>query len=183
MAKSSASSAGGDRAAAPEQRAEGNRGEDHGSGNALEHRAGTAGRYDCGDRAGRWREESTPAKSSHAAARWREVDRATIEAGIPGIILMENAAAARGGVYRRTFPPVSEQRIVVVCGKGNNGGDGLAIARQLHVRFNPAQSARRADLRTGGAERRRGPESRNAARVRACRSIAISVPRCGRRRW
>ncbi len=66
-----------------------------------------------------------------------EVDRATIAAGIPGIILMENAAARLVEYIAAHFAPVSEQRIVVVCGKGNNGGDGLAIARQLHVRFAP----------------------------------------------
>ena len=66
-----------------------------------------------------------------------EVDRATIDAGIPGIILMENAAARVVEYIAAHFAPVSEQRIVVVCGKGNNGGDGLAIARQLHVRFAP----------------------------------------------
>jgi ADP-dependent NAD(P)H-hydrate dehydratase / NAD(P)H-hydrate epimerase len=66
-----------------------------------------------------------------------EVDRATIEAGIPGIILMENAAQRVVEYIARHFSPVSEQRIVVICGKGNNGGDGLAIARQLHVGFNP----------------------------------------------
>jgi hydroxyethylthiazole kinase-like uncharacterized protein yjeF len=66
-----------------------------------------------------------------------EVDRATIAAGIPGIILMENAAARVVEYLATHFAPVSEQRIVVVCGKGNNGGDGLAIARQLHVRFAP----------------------------------------------
>jgi hydroxyethylthiazole kinase-like uncharacterized protein yjeF len=66
-----------------------------------------------------------------------EVDRATIGAGIPGIILMENAAQRVVEYIAGHFSPVSEQRIVVVCGKGNNGGDGLAIARQLHVRFNP----------------------------------------------
>ncbi len=66
-----------------------------------------------------------------------EVDRATIAAGIPGIILMENAAARVVEYIAAHFAPVSEQRIVVVCGKGNNGGDGLAIARQLHVRFAP----------------------------------------------
>jgi ADP-dependent NAD(P)H-hydrate dehydratase / NAD(P)H-hydrate epimerase len=65
------------------------------------------------------------------------VDRATIEAGIPGIILMENAAVRVVEYIARHFSPVSDQRIVVVCGKGNNGGDGLAIARQLHIRFNP----------------------------------------------
>lgn len=68
-----------------------------------------------------------------------EVDRATIEAGIPGIILMENAASRVVEYIAETFAPVSEQRILVVCGKGNNGGDGLAIARQLHVRFRPRQ--------------------------------------------
>ncbi len=66
-----------------------------------------------------------------------EVDRATIASGIPGIILMENAAARVVEYIAAHFAPVSEQRIVVVCGKGNNGGDGLAIARQLHVRFAP----------------------------------------------
>ena len=50
---------------------------------------------------------------------------------------MENAAARVVEYIAAHFSPVSEQRIVVVCGKGNNGGDGLAIARQLHVRFNP----------------------------------------------
>jgi len=70
-------------------------------------------------------------------AEMGEVDRATIEAGIPGIILMENAAQRVVEYIARHFSPVSEQRIVVICGKGNNGGDGLAIARQLHIRFTP----------------------------------------------
>ena len=65
------------------------------------------------------------------------VDRATIEAGIPGIILMENAAHRVVEFIAERFAPVPEQRIVVVCGKGNNGGDGLAIARLLQVRFQP----------------------------------------------
>ncbi len=66
-----------------------------------------------------------------------EIDQASIKAGIPGIILMENAAARVVEFIAEKFSPVSAQRIAVVCGKGNNGGDGLAIARQLHVRFNP----------------------------------------------
>jgi ADP-dependent NAD(P)H-hydrate dehydratase / NAD(P)H-hydrate epimerase len=65
------------------------------------------------------------------------VDKATIDAGIPGIILMENAASRVVEFIARRFAPIAAQRIAIVCGKGNNGGDGLAIARQLHVRFNP----------------------------------------------
>ncbi len=68
------------------------------------------------------------------AAEMREVDRLTIERGIPGLILMENAGSRVVDFLRETFAPLSEQRVTVVCGKGNNGGDGFAIARQLHTR-------------------------------------------------
>ena len=67
----------------------------------------------------------------------REVDRRTIEEGIPGLILMENAASRVVEFLVERFAPLNDQRIVVVCGKGNNGGDGLAIARQLATRFHP----------------------------------------------
>src|ERR1700690_3425185 len=66
-------------------------------------------------------------------AEMNAVDRATVERGIPEIILMENAAH-RVVEY---IASANHQRIVVVCGKGNNGGDGLAIARILHTRFQP----------------------------------------------
>ena len=72
------------------------------------------------------------------AAEMREVDRRTIEAGIPGIVLMENAGHRVVEFLAERFAPLGEQRIVVLCGKGNNGGDGLVIARQLHTRFAPA---------------------------------------------
>ena len=72
------------------------------------------------------------------AAEMREVDRRTMESGIPGLILMENAAHRVVDVLARECPPLHQQRILVFCGKGNNGGDGLAIARLLHVRFRPA---------------------------------------------
>ena len=65
------------------------------------------------------------------AAEMREVDRLTMEAGIPGIVLMENAGHRVVEFLERRFAPLSEQRIVVLCGKGNNGGDGLVVARQL----------------------------------------------------
>ena len=67
----------------------------------------------------------------------RDVDRRTIQLGIPSLVLMENAGSRVVDVLRERYDPLSAQRIVVVCGKGNNGGDGLVIARQLHTRFRP----------------------------------------------
>jgi len=68
------------------------------------------------------------------AAEMREVDRLTIEAGIPGLILMENAGSRVVDFLLETFAPLHRERVVVVCGKGNNGGDGFVVARQLWTR-------------------------------------------------
>src|SRR6476620_2227654 len=62
----------------------------------------------------------------------REVDRLTIEDGVPSIALMENAAHRVVEELVREFDPIDRQSVVILCGKGNNGGDGLAIARLLH---------------------------------------------------
>lgn len=60
----------------------------------------------------------------------REVDRRAIEQyGIPGIVLMENAARNAARIILETVQ--SPRRIAIVCGRGNNGGDGFAIARHL----------------------------------------------------
>ena len=71
------------------------------------------------------------------AAEMREVDRRTMELGVPGIVLMENAAHRVVEFLAERFAPLTAQRIVVLCGKGNNGGDGMAVARQLFTRFHP----------------------------------------------
>src|SRR4051794_19237557 len=68
------------------------------------------------------------------AAEMREVDRLTIERGIPGLILMENAGSRVVDFLRETFKPLRRQRVTVICGKGNNAGDGFVIARQLFTR-------------------------------------------------
>ena len=66
----------------------------------------------------------------------REIDRRAIEQyHIPGIVLMENAARAVVDATVemlpfRDYPP----RVLIVCGFGNNGGDGFAVARHLHNR-------------------------------------------------
>ncbi|MGC4048592.1 MAG: NAD(P)H-hydrate dehydratase [Paludibaculum sp.] len=70
-------------------------------------------------------------------AQMREIDRLTMEAGIPGLVLMENAGCRFVEFLDRNYGPLDQHRIVVVCGKGNNGGDGLVIARQLSIRFKP----------------------------------------------
>jgi hydroxyethylthiazole kinase-like uncharacterized protein yjeF len=68
------------------------------------------------------------------AAEMREVDRLTIERGIPGLILMENAGSRIVDFLCETFKPLREHRVAVICGKGNNAGDGFVIARQLFTR-------------------------------------------------
>lgn len=71
------------------------------------------------------------------AEQMREADRRTIASGIPGLILMENAACRVVDFLVERYSPLDAHRILIVCGKGNNGGDGLAIARQLCTRFRP----------------------------------------------
>jgi hydroxyethylthiazole kinase-like uncharacterized protein yjeF len=66
------------------------------------------------------------------AAQMREADRLTTERyGIPGLQLMENAGRAIAGFLAEKFEGLSRQKIVLLCGKGNNGGDGLVVARLL----------------------------------------------------
>ncbi len=65
----------------------------------------------------------------------REIDRRTIEEyGIPGEILMENAGMEFVNAFLRDFSVQKTDRIAVVCGGGNNGGDGFVIARHLKRR-------------------------------------------------
>ena len=66
------------------------------------------------------------------AQQMRDFDRAAIEDyGIPSIVLMENAALRVVEFLEAKFAPLAGKKIVILCGKGNNGGDGLAIARHL----------------------------------------------------
>lgn len=66
------------------------------------------------------------------AAQMREVDRLTTEKhGISQLQLMENAGAAFVSSIWKHVPALVPARIAVLCGKGNNGGDGLVIARKL----------------------------------------------------
>lgn len=62
----------------------------------------------------------------------READRIAIEEmGIPSLALMENAARAITRALIERVPELLAGRVAILCGKGNNGGDGLAVARLL----------------------------------------------------
>lgn len=65
----------------------------------------------------------------------RDIDRKTIEEiGIPGQVLMENAGIQIFRAILSKFPEPQRENIVVVSGKGNNGGDGFVVARHLFNR-------------------------------------------------
>jgi NAD(P)H-hydrate epimerase len=62
----------------------------------------------------------------------REIDRRAIEEyGIPGLVLMENAGRGCVDVLERLG---IDGPVVILCGKGNNAGDGFVIARHLEIR-------------------------------------------------
>lgn len=67
------------------------------------------------------------------AEQMRAMDRmASEQGGIPSVVLMENAAFACVSALKDTFGELMKKRIAIFCGKGNNGGDGFAIARHLY---------------------------------------------------
>ena len=62
----------------------------------------------------------------------READRRTIEdIGIPSIVLMENAGRQAVAAMEAAFDDLASSRVGVLCGRGNNGGDGFVVARTL----------------------------------------------------
>ncbi|MBI5179245.1 MAG: NAD(P)H-hydrate dehydratase [Nitrospinae bacterium] len=70
-----------------------------------------------------------------STAQMRAIDRAAIEQyGVPELALMENAGIAAMRFLEERFGGLKGKRIGIFCGKGNNGGDGFVLARQLFVR-------------------------------------------------
>lgn len=80
-----------------------------------------------------------PTPTSHAhcppaltADAMREADRYTIEEyGLPSFTLMEAAGRGCAEHIQDAYGPLEGEAVVVLCGKGNNGGDGLVVARRL----------------------------------------------------
>src|SRR5262245_29741341 len=66
------------------------------------------------------------------AAQIREIDHLSSEKyGIPRVLLMENAGMRVTETLMERFDDLEQCVIGILCGKGNNGGDGLVVARQL----------------------------------------------------
>ena len=66
------------------------------------------------------------------SSQMREADRRTIdEIGIPSIVLMENAGRQVVAAMEASFEDLAERHVAVLCGRGNNGGDGFVVARTL----------------------------------------------------
>ncbi|MEK7293416.1 MAG: NAD(P)H-hydrate epimerase, partial [Nitrospirota bacterium] len=69
------------------------------------------------------------------AAQMKELDRRTIaEAKVPGATLMERAGSGMVAAMERAAGSLSGKTVTILCGKGNNGGDGFVVARVLRKR-------------------------------------------------
>ena len=115
------------------------------------------------------------------AEQQRATDAWAIERhGIPGADLMERAGSGLAALVQARAP---EGRVVVVCGKGNNGGDGLVVARRLReqgrevdVLLLAAPGELRGDARAN-LERLPGPapERFDAARLDGAAAVVDAV--------
>jgi ADP-dependent NAD(P)H-hydrate dehydratase / NAD(P)H-hydrate epimerase len=79
------------------------------------------------------------------AQQMREADSQTIAGGTPADVLMSRAATKVVEFLESEFAPLERQRVVIFCGSGNNGGDGLVIGRLLKTRVASLQIVRITD--------------------------------------
>jgi NAD(P)H-hydrate epimerase len=76
------------------------------------------------------------------AAQVRALDERAIQAlGIPGPVLMENAGRLAARILLERFPGEANRGVRVLCGRGNNGGDGWVVARHLRLAGVPVRVA------------------------------------------
>ncbi|HEY8021098.1 MAG TPA: NAD(P)H-hydrate dehydratase [Thermoanaerobaculia bacterium] len=103
-----------------------------------------------------------------SAEAMREVDCAAIERlGVPGLVLMENAAIGVADAIGEAYPEAASAAIF--CGPGNNGGDGLAVARHLAVRGYAVEVF----LAMGGREG--DPKGDAALQLAVCRRMELPI--------
>src|SRR3569832_300508 len=98
----------------------------------------------------------------------RELDRLAIEQGTSGYELMTRAGAALLRVLRGRWPRA--RRRTVVCGAGNNGGDGFVVARLAHAATARARPAAKPCPRASSTHSRSSPARSRDDRVRAHRA-------------
>ena len=65
------------------------------------------------------------------SAEMKEIERSADAAGLSYYQMMENAGSGAAGYISSEFP-VTGKRVLIFCGKGNNGGDGFVVARKLY---------------------------------------------------
>jgi len=66
------------------------------------------------------------------AGEMQQIDATAIQqVGIPGLLLMEQAGTLTARAMAQRFSPVAGKPVVILCGNGNNGGDGFVVARHL----------------------------------------------------
>ncbi len=115
--------------------------------------------------------------------RW--CDETTIsKAGIPGLLLMDRAGTAASHLILRRYSPDAGSVVAVVCGKGNNGGDGFVIARilaeqglEIHVGLTAPASTFTGDAATQfGILRRLSRAPGSTIRITSFSSLERSIP-------
>jgi len=102
------------------------------------------------------------------AEQMRAVDRRAVgHFGIPDLVLMENAGLRMTDVLFAVIPGLARRRVLVLCGRGNNGGDGFVVARHLAMRG--------VDVRVHLFGRRRQVKGSAAVNLDAARRRGIAI--------
>ena len=103
----------------------------------------------------------------------REWDRRAIEEyGMPGVVLMENAGAGAARILLelgRRQPDVYRTPWIILCGPGNNGGDGFVVARHLH---NAGQAV---EVHLAFPPERLKPQADNTVNFRVLEGMAVAI--------
>ncbi|RPI05385.1 MAG: NAD(P)H-hydrate dehydratase [Ignavibacteriae bacterium] len=120
-----------------------------------------------------------------SAEEMRWCDETAIKScGIPGLLLMENAGRSIADVLKQKFPQRESRKVLVVCGKGNNGGDGFVIARlisnscaRVDVLLVPAPSELKGDAKVNYAilQKLAGKSSSHIRLLRYSKKILSSL--------